>query len=83
MSGHLTLDNLQDGVAHTEFLVANSHIFVSCHILVLEIKENEEELKGRNCLVVHQLHESLLVLLSARHSQLLETEFWTMECGQK
>lgn len=49
MHRHLTLEPIRNRESQIEFMVANSNTFVSCHILVLEIKENEKELSGRDC----------------------------------
>lgn len=51
MYRYLILEFIRNREFQIEFMVVNSNIFVSCYIFVLEIKENEKELSGRDCFI--------------------------------
>lgn len=87
MHRHLTLEPIRNRESQIEFMVANSNTFVSCHILVLEIKENEKELSGRDCFTDSSNLFPLATMvdyipsLEIKWDQVIE--FWPVGRGQK
>lgn len=65
MHGPLALGSIRHRISQMEFMAANSNTFVSCHILVLEVKTNEKELSVETVQGLNNIRESLLAWCNA------------------